>query len=130
MRTKLYFLRNKAKLTTRELADQLPANLISHSQITRIEKDKAKLTFDQIIELSNFFNVTTDYLLCQSNISFSKNPDLYQIDSSTDDKFTLKQILEKFSGQDIAINYSTDQIIITINPLDSFNRKQFIYKKC
>lgn len=52
--------RKKLKLTQVELAEKLNT---SHATINRYEKGVNEPTFDTLIKLAKFFNVTTDYLL-------------------------------------------------------------------
>lgn len=57
---KLKQLRNKASLTQQELADALN---ISRSTIAGYEAERKQPSYEMMVRLSHFFNVSTDYLL-------------------------------------------------------------------
>lgn len=57
---KLKQLRNKAGLTQQELADALN---ISRSTIAGYEAEQKQPSYEMMVRLSHFFNVSTDYLL-------------------------------------------------------------------
>lgn len=57
---KLKQLRNKAGLTQQELADALN---ISRSTIAGYEAERKQPSYEMMVRLSRFFNVSTDYLL-------------------------------------------------------------------
>lgn len=61
---RLSFLRENKKLTQNELAE---ATNISRSRLSLYEIDKREPDIDTIKQLANFFNVTTDYLLGQTD---------------------------------------------------------------
>lgn len=65
---RLHFLRTEKGLTVRQLGDALN---ISYPTITNIENGKRGFSDDMLIQISNYFNVSTDYLLGKSNI---RNP--------------------------------------------------------
>lgn len=62
---KLLMLRNGKDLTQEQLAEQLN---ISRQSISKWESSQAIPELDKIVELSNIFDVTTDYLLKPSEI--------------------------------------------------------------
>ncbi len=57
---KLYTLRQRHGLTTRQLADQLQT---SHTQISRVENGIRQPSGDLILKISRFFNVSLDQLM-------------------------------------------------------------------
>ena len=65
---RLYFLRKEKGLTVRELGDILN---ISYPTITNIENGKRGFSDDMLVQIANYFGVSTDYLLGKSDI---RNP--------------------------------------------------------
>lgn len=57
---KLYQLRQRHDLTTRELADKLQT---SHTQILRIEKGLRQPSGDLILQMSQFFQIPLEQLM-------------------------------------------------------------------
>jgi len=57
---KLYKLRQRHNLTTRELAEKLQT---SHTQILRIEKGTRQPSGDLILRMTQFFGVSLDQLM-------------------------------------------------------------------
>lgn len=127
MKTNLAKLRSKFNLTTRELSAQLPNGTISHSQITRVEKELAKLTFDQIVQLSIFFGVSADYLLGLSDNLVPRKINYYQ-EIPNQQKLTLEQVLSRFTNNEVMIVY-TDDLITIIEEPHKLNRKIFKFEK-
>lgn len=62
---KLLMLRKSKNLTQEQLAEQLN---ISRQSISKWESDQTIPELNKIVELSNIFDVTTDYLLKPSEI--------------------------------------------------------------
>jgi transcriptional regulator with XRE-family HTH domain len=58
---KLRRLRTRQGLSLRQLSKQL--NLSSHSYLDRLERGTSKPSIDLLIHISDFFDVTTDYLV-------------------------------------------------------------------
>lgn len=58
-------LRNKANITQKELAESINT---SQQNIAFYEKGERKPKHDMVEKLANFFNVSTDYLLGQTDI--------------------------------------------------------------
>lgn len=128
MKSRIKYLRKKNNLSKVGLADI--TGVISQSQLSRVENEKldAQLTTKQAIELAAFFGVSIDYLLCQSDDPSPKVPILYQKVPPEEKKYTLKEILEQYSGIDIVVNYQEDNIIIIQDALTS-NSKKHTYRK-
>lgn len=61
---KIKELREERKLTTRELANKIE---MSHGSISLYELEKREPSIQVIKKLTDFFEVTIDYLLCYSN---------------------------------------------------------------
>ncbi len=57
--------REKLEMTQEELADDLN---ISHGHLNKIEKGKEGCSIDLLLELSDFFGVSTDFLLVGKRI--------------------------------------------------------------
>jgi transcriptional regulator with XRE-family HTH domain len=76
-------LRVASGLTQKELAEKLN---LTHSTISKYERGELEPSNEIIITLSNFFNVTTDYLFGKSDIkdiksdtAHNSNPDIRAI---------------------------------------------------
>lgn len=97
----------------------------THSQLSRVENKKAHLTQKQIITLSTFFNVSTDYLLGLSNIS---NPKPHQFNYYTDTSslVTLEDIIKKYNHSDFMIIFNDDFIKLIFNDP---GKAEVIYKR-
>ena len=57
-------LRNNANLSQKELSDRLHIN---RSTYARYETSSTQPDFDTLVKLANYFNVTTDYILGNSD---------------------------------------------------------------
>lgn len=68
MSNRLRDLRKEKRLTLRDLAEKVN---ISYSNIAMIERGERNFTSDSLIIFSNFFNVSTDYLLGKTMIRIS-----------------------------------------------------------
>lgn len=66
---RLKILRKENNLTVRELGEKIN---ISYAAISKMENNKQNINNEYLNILSNFFNVSTDYLLGLSNI---RNPE-------------------------------------------------------
>lgn len=84
---RLKSLRLEAKLTQKKIADFFNTSPQSYAQW---EKGLRKPTQESLEKLANYFNVSTDYLLGNTNI---KNPETLDID-----KEDLKKSLQKSVG--------------------------------
>jgi transcriptional regulator with XRE-family HTH domain len=62
---RLILLREEKRLTRKDIAEYLK---IDQSTYGKYELGKREPDYDTLTELANFFDVTTDYLLGQSNI--------------------------------------------------------------
>lgn len=67
---RLKFLREKLKLTQQEVAE---GTNIQRGNLSHYEKDKIKPSSDAIISISNFFKVSTDWLLIGENYTSNSN---------------------------------------------------------
>ena len=78
-------LRNGTGKSQKEVADdlQIPASVLS-----RIERGETKaVSHDLVIKFAEYYNVSTDYLLCISNIRIRKNVELEEeVKPKTDSK--------------------------------------------
>ena len=80
-------LRNMSGLTQKELCDKAD---IPYSTLSRIERGEiTNVSNDILIKLSNFFNVSTDYLLGLTNVKFRKNIELSELGLSNKALFAL-----------------------------------------
>jgi len=83
-------LRSGKGLSQKELAKILG---ITSSQMSRIENDKVKfISSDVLIKMAQFFNVSTDFILGLTDISFPKNYDINELGLS---EGTVKVFLSK-----------------------------------
>lgn len=80
-------LRTMSGLSQKELADRID---VPTSTLCRIEQGKiANVSNDVLIKLTNFFNVSTDYLLGITNVKFKKNVKLSELGLSNKALFAL-----------------------------------------
>ena len=80
-------LRNMSGLTQKELCDKVD---IPYSTLSRIERGEiTNVSNDILIKLSNFFNVSTDYLLGLTNVKFRKNIELSELGLSNKALFAI-----------------------------------------
>lgn len=68
---RLKLLREENKMGQKEIASLLG---ITYSEVSKYETDLRKPSSEVIVILANFFKVSTDYLLGQSNL---RKPNLY-----------------------------------------------------
>lgn len=80
-------LRNMSGLMQKELCDKAD---IPYSTLSRIERGEiTNVSNDILIKLSNFFNVSTDYLLGLTNVKFRKNIELSELGLSNKALFAI-----------------------------------------
>ena len=84
-------LRNGIGKSQKEVADdlQIPASVLS-----RIERGETKaVSHDLIIKFAKYYNVSTDYLLCTSDIRIRRNVELEELG------LTNKALLQLLQGK-------------------------------
>lgn len=64
--TKIAKLRKDFDLTQKELSDKIGIN---QSVLNRIEKGTRPIRYDELKNIADYFNVSTDYLLGRDNLS-------------------------------------------------------------
>ena len=70
-------LRNGTEKTQKEVADELN---IQASVLSRIERGETKaVSHDLVIKFAEYYNVSTDYLLCISDVRLRRNVELEQL---------------------------------------------------
>lgn len=70
-------LRNGAGKTQKEVADELN---IQASVLSRIERGETKaVSHDLVIKFADYYNVSTDYLLCISDVRIRRNVELEEL---------------------------------------------------
>lgn len=94
-------LRESRHLTLRDVA---PVAQTTHSQLSRVENGKAGLTHKQILQLTDFFCVSADYLLGLSDIPNPK-PHKY-LYATINDMLTIEDIIDKYQHQNISIVFA------------------------
>ena len=72
---RLKYLRNEKGESLEKIAKYLNVTV---QTISNYENEKRDMTPDTIIKLAEYFNVSTDYLLCKSDI---RNPEEIEIDT-------------------------------------------------
>ena len=88
---RLFDLRNGTGKSQKEVADdlQIPASVLS-----RIERGETKaVSHDLIIKFAKYYNVSTDYLLCTSDIRIRRNVELEELG------LTNKALLQLLQGK-------------------------------
>lgn len=104
---RLKSLREEHKLTLRQLSEKLN---ISYSSLGKYEREEQQPSFDTLIKIASFFNVSTDYLLGYSNYK------------STNEEYNFNQFLSLPRNKEI---YSLFNSI-----LKSYSHLIEQYKKC
>lgn len=105
-------LRIKKNISIRDLSKEIG---IDPSQFSKIEKDKLKLTIPRVVELSSFFNVSTDYLLTGKSYNTEEKPNIYSLktDNNIPDQSIPLYNLEATAGVVSLFNDSND-----VEPID------------
>jgi transcriptional regulator with XRE-family HTH domain len=62
--TRIKTLRQSRQMNQAELAELLQ---VQHAAVSKYERDKLNLSSDNLIQLSKIFNVSIDYILCQTD---------------------------------------------------------------
>lgn len=109
---KLKNLREKKGLLQKELGDKLN---ISASTIGMYEQDRRDPDFETLKKIANFFNVTTDYLLDNTN-----NTDM---DEELKEKEALKKLLQKtgfMAGDEDLTDEELERLIEFVNTNKKF----------
>ena len=79
---RLQDLMKEYKITQAELASKIG---VAESSISRfLNGTKNKLTIEQIIRIARIFNVSSDFLLCLTNVPDKKNYDISELGLSTE----------------------------------------------
>lgn len=86
-------LRKKHKITQAKLAHELN---ISRSAVAMYETGKCDPSNEILIELSRFFDVSTDYLLCQSDKKVPSTEEACMLPEIQE----LSKIMKKLSSED------------------------------
>lgn len=91
---KLKELRKNKKISQQELADKLN---ISRESISKYEKGEQEASYATLKKISNFFNVSIDYLLSASDeeIIMITKEDLFKLKEASE---TIKSITEKITA--------------------------------
>lgn len=114
---KLKNLREKKGLLQKELGDKLN---ISASTIGMYEQDRRDPDFETLKKIANFFNVTTDYLLDNTN-----NTDM---DEELKEKEALKKLLQKtgfMAGDEDLTDEELERLIKFVNANKEFLKGDF-----
>ena len=79
---RLQDLMKEYKITQAELASKIG---VAESSISRfLNGTKNKLTIEQIIRIARIFNVSSDFLLCLTNVPDKKNYDISELGLSSE----------------------------------------------
>ena len=79
---RLQDLMKEYKITQAELASKIG---VTESSISRfLNGTKNKLTIEQIISIARIFNVSSDFLLCLTNVPDKKNYDISELGLSAE----------------------------------------------
>lgn len=78
---RLRFLRNKRKLTMKELGEKVG---LTESAIGMIERGERNPSFDKLQELSNFFEVDVNYLIGLKDLSYRQKVDKTELQEALD----------------------------------------------
>ena len=107
-------LRTNAKLTVRDLAEKININ---YATLSRLENSESHFNNDYIAALTNFFNVSADYLLGLSDIPNPKDHQLKYFANAAK-LVTLEDIVLLYDHEHITIRFFPNYIKITFDDQD------------
>lgn len=105
-------LRKELNISQEELAYALKT---SQQQISRYENNSAMMNEDMIIRCSQYFGVTTDYLLCLSDSRLELDMENYKADNV--DEKGIRDLIYYYSNVDDKNKLIITRISKTINEL-------------
>lgn len=93
--------RIRAERTKREMSQDELAKVMytTREQINRIENNNRIISIDMLSQLSDLFNVSTDYLLCKTVSKSSENSNISKLFGLTDDAIEILKYFNKINDK-------------------------------
>ena len=132
MSNRISELRQKNKLTQKELADKLNIN---YSVLSRIETGERSIRDDELLEIADFFNVTTDYLLGRSSnpkLSRKNELDIHRDLEAMKENFNKGALQMQLDGEELddeVIQYILDNLEDALTIAKIRSKEKFTPKK-
>ena len=132
MSNRISELRQKNKLTQKELADKLNIN---YSVLSRIETGERSIRDDELLTIADFFNVTTDYLLGRSSnpkLSRKNELDIHRDLKAMKENFNKGALQMQLDGEELddeVIQYILDNLEDALTIAKIKSKEKFTPKK-
>lgn len=132
MSNRISELRQKNKLTQKELADKLNIN---YSVLSRIETGERSIRDDELLAIADFFNVTTDYLLGRSSnpkLSRKNELDIHRDLEAMKENFNKGALQMQLDGEELddeVIQYILDNLEDALTIAKIRSKEKFTPKK-
>lgn len=132
MSNRISELRQKNKLTQKELADKLNIN---YSVLSRIETGERSIRDDELLTIADFFNVTTDYLLGRSSnpkLSRKNELDIHRDLEAMKENFNKGALQMQLDGEELddeVIQYILDNLEDALTIAKIRSKEKFTPKK-
>ena len=132
MSNRISELRQKNKLTQKELADKLNIN---YSVLSRIETGERSIRDDELLTIADFFNVTTDYLLGRSSnpkLSRKNELDIHRDLEAMKENFNKGALQMQLDGEELddeVIQYILDNLEDALTIAKIKSKEKFTPKK-
>lgn len=132
MSNRISELRQKNKLTQKELADKLNIN---YSVLSRIETGERSVRDDELLAIADFFNVTTDYLLGRSSnpkLSRKNELDIHRDLEAMKENFNKGALQMQLDGEELddeVIQYILDNLEDALTIAKIKSKEKFTPKK-
>ncbi|MFR9276478.1 MAG: helix-turn-helix domain-containing protein [Peptoniphilus senegalensis] len=132
MSNRISELRQRNKLTQKELADKLNIN---YSVLSRIETGERSIRDDELMEIADFFNVTTDYLLGRSSnpkLSRKNELDIHRDLEAMKENFNKGALQMQLDGEELddeVIQYILDNLEDALTIAKIRSKEKFTPKK-
>ena len=132
MSNRISELRQKNRLTQKELADKLNIN---YSVLSRIETGERSVRDDELLAIADFFNVTTDYLLGRSSnpkLSRKNELDIHRDLEAMKENFNKGALQMQLDGEELddeVIQYILDNLEDALTIAKIRSKEKFTPKK-
>ena len=105
-------LRQKRNLSLRDLASELN---IAYSSLGKYERGDQQPSFDTLIKIADYFNVTTDYLIGRSDGKTTDLKKLYEKIGLSEDSISLLEFMAKGEKE------HSNPVLLKMNPIKSID---------
>lgn len=132
MSNRISELRQRNRLTQKELADKLNIN---YSVLSRIETGERAIRDDELLAIADFFNVTTDYLLGRSSnpkLSRKNELDIHRDLEAMKENFNKGALQMQLDGEELddeVIQYILDNLEDALTIAKIKSKEKFTPKK-